>query len=104
MSEAKFTPGPWCLFPIETGWIVNQVGAPGYVCTLPSVSHRAAECAANARLIAAAPDLLEACKQAEAWLSGWASAEPYLSIIRAAIAKAAPESIEPTKAGKVNHG
>ena len=40
------------------------------------------------RLIAAAPDLLAACEAAEEWLSGWASAEPYISIIRDAIAKA----------------
>ncbi len=33
-------------------------------------------------------DLLEACKAAEEWLSGWASAEPYIDQIRAAIAKA----------------
>jgi hypothetical protein len=43
---------------------------------------------ANARLIAAAPELLEACKKAEEWLEDWASAEPYMSVIRAAIAKA----------------
>lgn len=40
----------------------------------------------------AAPELLEACKQAEEWLKGWASAEPQLRIIRAAIAKAEPQS------------
>lgn len=33
-------------------------------------------------------DLLQACKAAEEWLSGWASAEPFLPIIRAAITKA----------------
>lgn len=43
---------------------------------------------ANARLIAAAPDLLKACEAAEEWLSGWASAEPYLTTIRAALSAA----------------
>lgn len=43
-------------------------------------------------LIAAAPDLLDACKQAEQWLESWASAEPYLATIRAAIAKATGEA------------
>jgi hypothetical protein len=33
-------------------------------------------------------ELLTACKSAEEWLSGWASAEPFLTTIRAAIAKA----------------
>lgn len=33
-------------------------------------------------------DMLEALNKAEEWLSGWASAEPYIDIIRAVIAKA----------------
>ena len=33
-------------------------------------------------------DLLEACKGAAEWLSGWASAEPYLSRLEGAIARA----------------
>lgn len=32
-------------------------------------------------------ELLSACKLAEEWLTGWASAEPYLSTIRALLAK-----------------
>lgn len=59
-GQAATTPGPWNLLPIESGWIVNEENGPGYVCTLPNISHRAAECASNARLIAAAPELLEA--------------------------------------------
>jgi len=43
---------------------------------------------ANARLIAAAPDLLEALRAAKTWLEGWASAESELAIIDAAISKA----------------
>lgn len=42
----------------------------------------------DSRLIAAAPQLLEACRQAEQWLEGWASAEPQLKVIRDAIAAA----------------
>jgi len=55
-------------------------------CQLDKTSE--AEFEAHARLIAAAPELLEACKSAEMWLEGWASAEPYISKIRAAIDKA----------------
>jgi hypothetical protein len=40
------------------------------------------------RLMKAAPKLLEACRQAEQWLQGWASAEPYISVLRAAIDEA----------------
>lgn len=43
---------------------------------------------ANAKLIAAAPELLDALKQAKAWLEGWGSAENELAIINAALAKA----------------
>lgn len=38
-------------------------------------------------------ELLEACRAAEDWLSGWASADPYIGIIRAAIAKAHPAGL-----------
>lgn len=47
---------------------------------------------ANAKLIAAAPELLEALEQAKMWLEGWASAEPELAIINKAIAKARGEN------------
>jgi hypothetical protein len=33
-------------------------------------------------------ELLAACEAAAEWLEGWASAEPYLSLLRAAIAAA----------------
>lgn len=38
----------------------------------------------------AAPDMFEALLQARDWLRGWASAEPQLAIIEAALAKATP--------------
>ena len=50
------------------------------------------EAQANARLIAAASELLEALEKAEEWLQGWASAEHELGIIQAAIAKAKGET------------
>lgn len=46
----------------------------------------------NARLIAAAPELLDACEKAVVWLDGWASAEPIVTELRAAIAKATGEA------------
>jgi hypothetical protein len=45
----------------------------------------------DAHLIAAAPDMLKALKSAEKWLDGWASADPYVDVIREAIAKAEGE-------------
>lgn len=50
------TQGPWAAFRSErfAEWIINQDGGPGYVCTVPWFEHRAAECDANAQLIASA--------------------------------------------------
>lgn len=71
--SAQHTPGPWFAFPYsepannssgrQLGWHINGAGA-GYVMTLHKASHRAAEDEANARLIAAAPDMLEALRSA----------------------------------------
>jgi len=43
---------------------------------------------ADARLIAAAPDMLDALHKAREWLEGWGSAEHQLAVINEAIAKA----------------
>ena len=64
MTEAKQTPGPWRLAPAKdyAGSELNIDAGPrgqsGFICT---AGHRGdAEAEANARLIAAAPELLEA--------------------------------------------
>jgi hypothetical protein len=63
MADAKHTPGPWdyvsgrTLHHVETQ-IDNPVGAGIPVCSIPKSRE------ADARLIAAAPDLLEALKVA----------------------------------------
>ena len=77
------TPGPWRVGE-GTGYINQTAIEPSIGC----VYGKGEECVATAKLIAAAPDLLEACKAAEQWLSGWASAEPYINILRAALVKA----------------
>jgi hypothetical protein len=50
------TKGPWVAIRSqrEPEWIINQNGGPGYVCTVPWYEHRAAECDANAHMVAAA--------------------------------------------------
>jgi hypothetical protein len=60
---SKHTPGLWFAMRSEREWIINQRGGPGYVCTVPRLAHRADECDANARLIAAAPALLKALQE-----------------------------------------
>jgi hypothetical protein len=122
MSEHKHTPGPWTAKPFglvaaenfskpyrlesvcETplAWIDNQLAA--YNCsheTAKWLSEWRERAAANARLIAAAPDLLEACEDALSRLSEFCGTDCEcdntheangtkcgLCSIRAAIAKA----------------
>lgn len=68
MSGAKHTPGPWAVA-LRKGQIATQGPATEWLATMP---HSASggfgltdvrEIAANARLIAAAPDLLAACQE-----------------------------------------
>ena len=73
MSGAKYTPGPWdvddCGNICGSGAaLANVFGAEDYPC-LPEEDYDAVnvECAANARLMAAAPELLAALKDAE-WI------------------------------------
>lgn len=81
-TEGRHTPGPWSM---RRG---HPYGPDGQPLLIGGKTH---EAAANKRLIAAAPDLLEAARAAEQWLSGWASASPYIDALRAAIAKATGE-------------
>lgn len=84
--SAHHTPGPWRLSRTER-YVMDGVAAP-WVC---EVTPRA-ECRANARLIAAAPDLLEVAKAiaaaADALNGTVAGAGPLATMARAAIAKA----------------
>lgn len=101
----EHTPGPWAYdgagrvdavhFRKPTGNMVDDgSGMKEYIGGLVALPYscEAGTMEANARLIAAAPELLAACEKAVQWLDGWASAEPYVSELRAAIAKATGES------------
>ena len=76
------TPGPW---------VVRTTGLSSYVEAREgdiSIAECHDDCSeANARLIAAAPEMLEALKDVLAWLSGPRYGNPS-GMIRAAIAKA----------------
>lgn len=63
MPKYEHTPGPWRLDALHGHRVVGPKLAPVANCEVPS-AHPAVEdrCAANARLIAAAPELLEAAE------------------------------------------
>lgn len=92
--STKHTPGPWTMHPrFDDGAEVRAL-APVAWCGVASTHGAsssqvidAAEARANARLIAAAPDLLEACERLLRW-AGWPHAEKDIELARAAIAKA----------------
>jgi len=92
--NAQHTSGPWKLYRPhrESFWHVNQDGGPGYICDAPMYEHRAAECEANARLIAAAPDMLLALRRAALALAFAAEESEAMrddyNAVSAAIAKA----------------
>ena len=98
---SKHTPGPW--FAQDTRLVGGQVAVVGPnhdrkageqgVMVVAHVNGRSGEQGANARLIAAAPDLLAACELTLAHLTSAAHREtkiipPVLAALRAAIAKA----------------
>ena len=95
---SKHTPGPWNDF--NHSWCETSIVAPNFdhaICRL-DINHATedsqesdeAVMAANARLIAAAPDLLEALQHAIDWLdaAGIAETMPVQVQARAAISKA----------------
>lgn len=115
--EKKHTPGPWQLKVAEFGGPhevsfapksygrIASVFTPGFQ-NLPEAP-TTQECEANARLIAAAPDLLAACEMlAEAYQSGednagsmeWSDVDLAWEYATAAIAKALGEDACPPAA------
>ena len=102
-AQAQHTPGPW----IATEWHdirdnghgFDVGGHPDHNAGLSAAVYSGPDCAANARLIAAAPELLEAlertmnrleCVTRDAGLvwREWSGVEDTLTAARAAIAKA----------------
>ena len=102
MSESnKFTPGPWVIIPGGDEWSQGRIAtiepAPETMIeinywTIAEVNNRRHESSANASLIAAAPDLLEALEQmADEYGTagdGWPRNNKVLRDARAAILKA----------------
>lgn len=99
MSISKHTPGPWTLDDRGYKYIVSKSG-DGYItrdiCRLDGSTMAALAQEANARLIAAAPELLEALELLvdNPYREGTESDERLRRIGRAAIAKAKGETRE----------
>lgn len=87
------TPGPWQMSgvrgtsPVYKGHGVGPDGQP-YVVIVPYNDKDHAECLANARLIAAAPDMLAALKALVTFFESTGFKTGFLADSRAAIAKA----------------
>ena len=97
MKQSKHTPGPWVLIDgdrfskekvITTTRRIED--SYGCICDMDVYfsGQMGVEQEANARLIAAAPELLEALKAAQKKGSRWHPADPVVQQINVAIAKA----------------
>lgn len=80
---SKHTPGPWKVYYRGAGGWRLQAGSAWSVDL--SSAHLTEH---DARLIAAAPEMLEACRAVLAYYTGGRIANPALDAARAAIAKA----------------
>lgn len=89
---SKHTPGPWeaTYEPCEMGndWRIECKSDTGFVVGVVMYRHDADEWAANAHLIAAAPDLLAALRDIVAWADRAGCSEAFQRDARAAIARA----------------
>lgn len=80
--ETRHTPGPWTCDPDETDLFGEYRIRPAF-----DGDFRCDEDIHNARLIAAAPDLLDACRQALDFAEMWRE-RPLVRALRAAIERA----------------
>lgn len=108
MTNAKHTPGPWTYEGDHThrqfnirmlGHLIGTRDEAKHICTVNNLpphvlaNRDAVTAEANARLIAAAPELLAALESAQAWIAraGYTDRDKWQSVqeqARAAIAKA----------------
>jgi len=68
MSDTKFTPGPWELWPLEDSVSVRIFAGTHYVGSIGNSDDEPSQTRANGHLIAAAPDMYEALKKVFALL------------------------------------
>ena len=83
--ETKHTPGPWYRL---TGGIISATVGADWASDRHFVAQVGRHNEANAALIAAAPDLLKACRAAFADYEADTFQQPTMAMLRAAIARA----------------
>jgi hypothetical protein len=99
MSESKHTPGPWkhhqAAHPRRDGLMGFAImSEEATVADMFPETYLVHVSESNARLISAAPDLLEACREANAALQHFGiMGDPALFKVQAAIAKATGEQV-----------
>lgn len=87
--SAQHTPGPWKALAIDSaGWVDIVREGTDDAWPLPFAACKHFDQEANARLIAAAPDLLEACVEARVRMVGVTGMERHVALLDAAISKA----------------
>jgi hypothetical protein len=96
--SAQHTPGPWGVNGLAAGGRVNFTAPNGQAVPLAHIVQAGAkplaacvENLADARLIAAAPDLLAALEKAQEYFDGYSTRDAVKRAIAAAIAKATGE-------------
>lgn len=89
MADVKHTPGPWEIFRPDDSGFLGIDGNGGKDSVVIYDDYGGIKSEADARLIAAAPDLLAACEAALLNEGGWAE---WQEQVRAAIAKATGEA------------
>ena len=92
-ERGRHTPGPWKFTPRGAGWLITRedvfVVGHGIAAVTPSNAADEDQCLANAQLIAASPDLLDACDFALSILEALGNGKgDAANACRAAIAKA----------------
>ena len=95
MKKHKHTPGPWettGIFVRRNVAVIPKIGKADICAVYADGEIKREEARANARLIAAAPDLLAACKMIASIAVGWQALTPGdIAEVHAAIAKAEGE-------------
>ena len=92
---SNYTPGPWQYAIDGDRSVIAPIGGTPVICQAPKNKRSEnPEWIANARLIAAAPEMLEALGRAYASMkySGWPEESQVLACVEKAIAKAAGET------------